>query len=121
MDVNQVPRIECEELKKLIDQADKVVVIDTRDSTSYGAEHIAGAVNVYYDPSGNSMERDLLLSGLPQDSLLVPYCDCEGDTTSAALVIDLLNLMFDADKVKALHDGITRWRELGYPVEKSED
>jgi rhodanese-related sulfurtransferase len=119
MDINQVPRIECEDIKKLIDQGEKVVVIDTRDSTSYGTEHIAGAINIYYDPSGNSMERDLLLSGLPADSLLVPYCDCQGDTTSAALSIDLLNLNFDADKVRALHDGITRWRELGYPMENS--
>jgi rhodanese-related sulfurtransferase len=119
MDINQVPRIDCEELKQLIDGGEKVVVIDTRDGTSYGAEHIAGAVNIYYDPSGNSMERDLMLSGLPTDSLLVPYCDCEGDTTSAVMALDLMNLMFDADKVKALHDGIPRWRELGYPMEQS--
>jgi rhodanese-related sulfurtransferase len=119
MDINQVPRINCEELKQLIDRSEKVIVIDTRDSASYTAEHIIGAVNIYYDPSGNSMERDLMLSGLPMDALLVPYCDCEGDTTSAVMALDLLNLMFDADKVKALHDGIPRWRELGYPMEQS--
>jgi rhodanese-related sulfurtransferase len=119
MGTNQAPRISCEELKQLIDRGEKVVIIDTRDSTSYEAEHITGAVNIYYDPSGNSMERDLMLSGLPADSLLVPYCDCEGDTTSAIMVNDLANLCFEADKVKALHDGITRWRELGYPMEKA--
>jgi|WetSurMetagenome_2_1015567.scaffolds.fasta_scaffold619781_2 rhodanese-related sulfurtransferase len=119
MDTNQVPRISCEDLKLMMEKGEKVVVIDTRDTTSYEAEHVAGAVNIYYDPSGNSMERDLMLSGLPADSLLVPYCDCEGDTTSAIMAMDLMNLCFDADKVKALHDGITRWRELGFPMEKS--
>ncbi len=119
MDINQVPRISCEELKGLIDRGEKVVVIDTRDGVSYEAEHIIGAVNIYYDPSGNSMERDIMLSGLPTDSMLVPYCDCEGDTTSAVMCLDLLNLCFEADKVKALRDGIPRWRELGYSTEKS--
>jgi rhodanese-related sulfurtransferase len=119
MELNQIPRIECQELKGLIDRGEKVVVIDTRDSTSYGAEHIQGSVNIYYDPSGNSMERDLMLSGLPTDSLLVPYCDCEGDTTSAVLAQDLLNLCFEAENVKALHDGFPRWKELGYPTEQS--
>ncbi|MBN1189375.1 MAG: rhodanese-like domain-containing protein [Dehalococcoidales bacterium] len=117
MDVNETPRISCEELKQLMDRGEKVVVIDTRDSASYEAEHISGAVNIYYDPSGNSMERDLMLSGLPPDSVLVPYCDCEGDTTSALMVNDLANLCFDSDKIKALKDGITRWRELDYPMD----
>jgi rhodanese-related sulfurtransferase len=119
MDINQVPRITCEELKQMIENGVKIVVIDTRDSSSYETEHITGAVNIYYDPSGNSMERDLMLSGLPTDSMLVPYCDCEGDTTSAVLCLDLLNLCFDADKVKALRDGLPRWLELRYPTEKS--
>jgi rhodanese-related sulfurtransferase len=119
MDTNQAPRITCEELKQLIDKGEKVVVIDTRDSASYDAGHIMGAVNIYYSPSANPMERDLMLSGLPTDAVLVPYCDCEGDTTSAIMVQDLVNICFEADKVKALKDGIPRWLELGYPTEKS--
>jgi len=96
------------------------VVIDTRDTASYNTEHIKGAVNVYYDPSGYSMERELMLSGLPTDRLLVPYCDCPEDTTSSEMAQELLNLRFDEDKVKVLQDGIGRWRELKYPVDKTE-
>lgn len=75
MELDKVPRITCEELNQLIDAGEKVVVIDTRQNSSYAAEHIQGAINIYYNHSGDSMERELMLSALPPDTLLVPYCD----------------------------------------------
>lgn len=75
MESNEVPRITCEELKQLIDKGEKLVVVDTRGSGSYDTEHIKGAINISYDPSGDPMEREMTLTALPMDKLTVLYCD----------------------------------------------
>ena len=59
MEINEVPRITCEELKQLIDKGENVVIIDTRKSSGYNAEHIKGAINIYYNPAGYQMEREM--------------------------------------------------------------
>jgi rhodanese-related sulfurtransferase len=119
MDINEVTRITCEELKPMIDRGENLVVIDTRKSTDYQTEHIKSAVNIYYDPTGDSMEREFMLSTLPLETLLVIYCDCIGDTESALVALELLDLRYDPARVKALKDGLPRWRELGYPTEST--
>ena len=74
MSNDSVLRISCEELKRLIDNGEKVVLIDTRESNEYGAGHIKGAVNIYYNILGDPQQRELMLSALPGDILLVLYC-----------------------------------------------
>ncbi len=71
---SNIRRISCEELKRLMDSGEKVVIIDTRENTEYSAGHIQGAVNIYYNALGDPQERELMLSVLPGDTLLVPYC-----------------------------------------------
>lgn len=117
MDINDVPRITCEELKELIDRGDNPVVIDTRKSSEYKTGHIKGAINIYYDPSGYSMDREITLSALPPDMLLVFYCDCMDDSTSALMALEMRDMRYDIEKVKALEGGWPRWLELGYPTE----
>jgi rhodanese-related sulfurtransferase len=117
MNTNEVLRITCEELKPMMDRGEPVVVIDTRKTSEYNTDHIKGSINIYYNPSGESMERSLMLSALPLEALLVPYCDCDDDSTSAVMAIELLDLRYEADMVKALKGGLPRWRELGYPME----
>jgi rhodanese-related sulfurtransferase len=58
-----------------MDTGEKVVIIDTRKSNQYQSGHILGAVNIYYNALGDPQERELMLSTLPGDILLVPYCD----------------------------------------------
>ena len=64
-----------EKLKGLIDNEENPVVVDTRGSGSYDTEHIKGAINISYDPSGDPMEREMTLTALPMDKLVVLYCD----------------------------------------------
>ena len=66
------------------------------------------------------MEREIMLTSLPADKILVFYCDCIDDSESAIMALELMNLGYDVDKVKALGQGYARWKELGYPTEKSE-
>ena len=74
MSDDKVLRITCEELKQMLDRGEKVVIIDTRGNSEYHAGHIRKAVNIYYNAVGDPQERELTLSVLPGDTLLVPYC-----------------------------------------------
>ena len=121
MEINEVPRITSEDLKQLIDKGEKVVIIDTRKNNIYNEEHIKGAVNIYYNPAGDPVEREMTLTALPADKLLVLYCDCLDDSESAIMAMELRSLRYDVDKVMALSQGFARWKDLGYPTEKSEN
>jgi rhodanese-related sulfurtransferase len=96
------------------------VLVDTDDSISYGAEHIKGAVHVAYDPTADARAQDDMLSALPADKLIVFYCNCPHEEDSAPLVLEMWQLGYDHDKVKALKGGLTRWEQLGYPLAGSD-
>ncbi len=113
-----IPRITAEELKQMIDNGDDLVAVDTRDSGSYSAGHIKGAVNIYYDPTSDPMARQMMLIALPMDKLIVTYCDCTDDASSANMAEELYQLGYDRDKIKVLSGGSLRWVELKYPLEK---
>jgi rhodanese-related sulfurtransferase len=118
METDDVALITCEELKQLMDEGRKVVVIDTRQSSAYDIEHINGAINIYYNPSGNPVDRMMILPALPSDAMLVFYCDCvDCDPGSTIMAFELIDLGYDPSKVRALSGGYMRWKGLNYPVE----
>jgi rhodanese-related sulfurtransferase len=112
----QVPRITAEEVERLAKDKGNVVLVDTDDPVSYEAEHIKGAVNIAYDPTVDAREQDQLLSALPGDRLIVFYCNCSHEEDSAPMVLEMWELGYDHDKVKALKGGLTRWEQLSYPL-----
>jgi len=77
-------------------------------------------VNIYYHPSGDPIEREMVLSALPMDTLLVFYCDCIDDSESAIMALETMNLGYDTDNVRALNGGYLRWKELDYPTESTQ-
>jgi rhodanese-related sulfurtransferase len=111
-----IPRITAEELRQLIDKGADLVAVDVRDSGSYEAGHIKGAVNIYYDPTGDPMDRQMMLIALPMDKLIVTYCDCTDDASSANVAQELYKLGYDRDKIRVLAGGSLRWVELKYPL-----
>jgi len=113
-----LPRITAEDLRQMIDSGDELVTVDTRDGGSYGAGHIKGAINIYYDPTSDPMARQMMLIALPMDKLIVTYCDCTDDASSANMAEELYQLGYDRDKIKILSGGSLRWVELKYPLEK---
>jgi len=115
-----LPRITAEELKAMLDKGADLVTVDTRDSGSYAAGHIKGAVNIYYNSTADPMDRQMMLMALPMDKLLVTYCDCTDDASSANIAQELYNLGYDRDKLKVLSGGSLRWVELKYPLVSSE-
>jgi rhodanese-related sulfurtransferase len=112
-----VPRITAEEVQRLIKAKVDVVIVDTDDSMSYGAEHIKGAVNIAYDPTADISNADQTLQVLPGDKLIVFYCNCPHEEDSAPMVKEMWELGYARDKVKALEGGLTRWEQLGYPLQ----
>ena len=114
-----LPRISVEEVKNKVDKGDKdFVIVDVRDSGSYAAGHIKGAVNIYYDPTSDPMNRQMILMALPMDRLIVTYCDCTDDASSGAVADELLMLGYDNDKVSILSGGSLKWVEMKYPMVK---
>ena len=115
-----LPRITVEELKKKVDREDKdFVILDVRDAASYEAGHIKGAVNIYYDPTGDPMNRQMMLMALPMDRLIVAYCDCTDDSNSGAVADELSALGYDLDKLSVLSGGSLKWVEVKYPMVKN--
>ena len=112
----QVPRITAEEVQRLLKEKGSVVLVDTDDPVSFEAEHIKGAVNIAYDPTVEAREQDPLLSALPGDKLIVFYCNCSHEEDSAPMVLEMWELGYSRDKVKALKGGLTRWEQLSYPL-----
>ena len=111
-----VPRITAQDVEQRIKDKQDVIVVDTDDSMTYGAEHIKGAVNIYYDPTQDVTNVDQTLQALPGDKLVVFYCNCPHEEDSAPLVKEMWQLGYARDKVKALEGGLTRWEQLGYPL-----
>jgi rhodanese-related sulfurtransferase len=115
----EIPRISAEELKKMIDAGKSdFIVVDVRDGGSYDAGHIKGAINIYYDATANPQDRQMILMNLSMEKLIVTYCDCSDDASSAAIADELYKLGFDRDKTKVLSGGSIRWVELKYPMVK---
>jgi len=111
-----IPRIKAEDLKQMVDNGGQFVIVDVRDSGSYEAGHIKGAINVYYDANADPTDRQMMLIALPMDKLIVTYCDCTDDASSANIAQELYKLGYDRDKVKVLSGGSLRWVELKYPM-----
>jgi len=117
----EIPRITVEAVKIKVDKGDKdFVLVDVRDGASYAAGHIKGAVNIYYDPTGDPMNRQMILMALPMDRLIVTYCDCTDDDSSGVVADELLMLGYDKDKVNILGGGSLKWVEVKYPMVKSD-
>ena len=114
-----LPRISAEELKQMNEKGNDMVIVDVRDSGSYEAGHIKGAINIYYNPTADPMDRQMMLVALPMDKLIVTYCDCTDDASSANIANELYKLGYDRDKIKILSGGSLRWVELKYPMVKS--
>ena len=88
---------------------EKVIVIDTRKSFGYLAEHIPTAINIPHREMDEERTKDL-----DRDFLYVTYCDGIGCNASTKGALNLSRLGF---KVKELIGGIAWWKFDGYQTE----
>lgn len=122
--------ISMEELQKILDRGDKVLILDARGKQSYDSGHVKGAVlpltDGFYEKEEQfrkglirslpDREKDLAVSAkrFEKSTPIVTYCSDECQA-SAVLLIQLKRLGF-AD-VRALSDGFQTWQKSGHPVE----
>lgn len=111
---HQIPRVAPEELKNFLDGGAEIIVVDTMPSEWYKKGHIKGAVNFpWREPLG---EPESLL---PRDKMLVIYCDCPNEETSADVAQQLAR-RWKYENIQVLKGGWEKWVRLGFPTEKDE-
>ena len=101
-----------EALKKMIESGDQtIIIVDVQPKAVYDLGHIKGAINFPW-------EQDLKSNGdLPKDKTLVLYCDCGHEEDSMDTAFQLKD-KWGYSKIKLLEGGWSKWRQMGYPVEK---
>ena len=102
--------ITAEELYKLYEK-NEVTIIDTRQEPAFKQEHIKGAILVSH---GTLTAK---FAELPRGKMIVAYCTCPHEQTSAAAVLELKAK--GIDNAAALTGGLGAWKTAGYPVETS--
>jgi rhodanese-related sulfurtransferase len=108
--VYQPKFISAQELKKLIDEKSKdIVIVDTAATLIFEDEHVPGAVNL---PFGPTLPQPLTLA---RNKTLVIYCACNAEEESIDTARKLTE--FGYQNIKVLKGGWFGWLNLGYPTE----
>ena len=110
----RIDRITAEELKRKMDAGEEVVIVDLRGSLDFEAEPamIPGAVHLDY------ADLEEVSDELAKAAEVVLYCNCPNEVTSAKMALMLRRK--GVKKIRQLQNGLTGWRELGYPVSEAE-
>jgi len=112
--VQEIRYITSEALKELIEKKDdSILIVDTQPKAAYKMGHIKGAINFPWAPEIKSPD-------LPQDRILVLYCDCTNEEDSVDMAKQLIR-NWEYVFVRVLKGGWSQWQKLGYPTEKSSD
>ena len=98
------------EVKKKIDAAHRLILVDTREDSERARGHIPGAVHL----SKGIIERDIEKTIPDKDAEIVLYC---GGGYRSALAADNLQKM-GYRNVISMDGGWRGWTESGFPVIK---
>jgi rhodanese-related sulfurtransferase len=93
----------------------RAVFVDARMPDEFAAGHISGAFNLPLDDLESHLE---VLNYLPEDGLLITYCDGSECELSLELADELTAMGFG--EVRVFFGGWERWIEAGYPTETGE-
>jgi rhodanese-related sulfurtransferase len=108
-----VPPIPLEELRRRLEAAEPVVVVDALSPISYAHSHLPGAINLPPERVDASVARRIP----ERDAEIVVYCanpDCESslETARALLALGYTN-------VRHYAGGKDEWRRHGLPLERA--
>ena len=93
----------------MLNQNEKVIVIDARAQVAFDREHIPNAMNFPHRTMDASSTKDL-----DRTALYITYCDGIGCNASTKGALNMARLGF---RVKELMGGIAWWKRDGYPTE----
>jgi rhodanese-related sulfurtransferase/uncharacterized membrane protein YphA (DoxX/SURF4 family) len=89
------------------------VFVDARTPEHYQEGHIQGALNVPLADFDQTMER--VLTELPEEALIVTYCDGEECDLAAQLALKLREIGYE--NVRVLHNGWSLWKNHPLPFQ----
>ena len=90
----------------------KAIFVDARPPEFYKKLHIKGAINI---PAGEG--EKLKKKNIPNDKIIITYCDDNVCILSKELAMELYSLGFN--NVYYLKNGFTAWTSRNLPVEKA--
>jgi len=93
------------------------VFIDARTPELYQEGHIQGALSVPLAEFDQMMER--VLTELPEEALIVTYCDGEDCDLSAQLALKLREIGYE--NVRVLHNGWSLWKNHHLPIQNEKE
>ena len=107
----RIARIGVDELRALMDEGRRPVIVDVRSPISRGLDprFIPGALAM------DAAEVDGRLGELPAGREIVFYCTCPNEASAAQVAKKLIGLGYT--KVRPLHGGLDAWIAAGYEVE----
>jgi membrane protein DedA with SNARE-associated domain/rhodanese-related sulfurtransferase len=107
-----VARIAPVELKQRIDSGESITIVDLRNAFEWREGRIPGSRPL------RDEELDAFVSKSPEAAMLILYCSCPHDVSSAAGAA--LRLRRKGVKlIRTLEGGYPLWTQLGFPVEVS--
>jgi len=101
--------IDSWDLRQALGNKENVIVIDTRSTQAYAAEHIPGAISLPH----RTMNAEMTVS-LDRTVLVVTYCDGIGCNASTKGALNMTKLGF---RVKELMGGLDWWKRDGHPTD----
>jgi rhodanese-related sulfurtransferase len=96
-------------VKKRMDRGEKFLLVDVREESEYGKDHLPGAIHL----GKGIIERDIEARVPELNTEMVLYC---GGGFRSALAADNLQKMGYINVI-SMDGGIRDWRERGYPLE----
>lgn len=93
----------------------RAVFLDARSKEQYRKGHIEGAINLPWEDFDRNVAR--VMADIPQDAIIVVYCDGEGCSLSRELATALLAQGYD--RMHVLVDGWKLWQQYNLPTSVS--
>ena len=104
----RVRETNVDEVKKRMDRGERFILVDVREESEFGRDHLPGAIHL----GKGIIERDIEARVPNPATALVLYC---GGGFRSALAADNLQRM-GYNNVLSMDGGIREWRAKGYPL-----
>jgi rhodanese-related sulfurtransferase len=107
---SSINEVSINDVKRMIDTKEDIILLDVRDSEEYGTEHIPGAINI----SRGSLDFKVHLIIPDKNKKIIVYCGLDLRSPLATKSINELGYKNAVNMV----GGLKAWKEAGYPVSK---
>jgi len=111
-----VKTVSIDDVKKLVESKEKVVLLDVRDLKDFQMGHVPGSVNMprAISLSGRLLEYHLSKLIPDKNAKVVVYCDFD---TRSPLTVKTMNEV-EYKNASYMKGGYKAWKDAGFPSEK---